>query len=94
MNDLPLCIENVHITMYADDTTSSNGVTTFEDITRYFIPDIKHIIDWLKANNLGLNVMKTEFILTGTSQNILKIGDLPAIRVQGDTIKRACEAKY
>ena len=48
----------------------------------------------MKANNLSLNVMKTEFILTGTTQNILKIGDLLAIRVQGHTKKGVCKAKY
>ena len=94
LNDLPLCIENGHVTMYTDDTSSSNGISTVEDITRNFIPDIKNVMDWLKANNLSLNVMKTEFILTGTTQNILKIGDLLAIRVQGDTIKRVYKAKY
>ena len=38
--------------------------------------------------------MKTEFILTETTQNILKIGDLLAIRVQGHTIKCVYKAKY
>ena len=96
MNGLLLCIENGHVTMCADDTSSSNGISTVEDITGNFIPDIKNVIlmDWLKANNLSLNVMKTEFILTATTQNILKIGDLLAIRVQGHTIKRVYKAKY
>ena len=58
VNDLPLCIENGHVTMYADDTSSSNGISTVEDIARNFIPDIKNVMDWLKANNLSLNVMK------------------------------------
>ena len=48
----------------------------------------------MKANNLSLNVMKTEFTLTGTIQNILKIGDLLAILVQGHTVKRVYNAKY
>ena len=94
MNDLPLCIENGHVTIYADDTSSSNGISTVEDITRNFIPDIKNVMDWLKANNLSFNVMKIEFILTGTTQTILKIGDLLAIRVQGHTVKRVYKAKY
>ena len=94
VNDLPLCIENGHVTMYADDTSSSNGISTVEDITRNFIPDIKNVMDWLKANNLSLNIMKTEFILTGTTQNVLKIGDLLAIRVQGHTVKHVYKAKH
>ena len=87
VNDLPLCIENDYVTMYADDTSSSDGISTVEDITGNFIPNIKNVMDWLKANSLSLNVMKTEFILTGTTQSILKIGDLLAIRVQVHTIK-------
>ena len=94
VNDLPLCVENGHVTIYADDTSCSNGISTVEDITRNFIPDIKNVMDWLKANNLSLNVMKTEFILMGTTQNILKIGDLLAIRVQGHTVKCVYKAKY
>ena len=94
VNDLPLCVENGHVTIYADDTSCSNGISTVEDITRNFIPDIKNVMDWLKANNLSLNVMKTEFILMGTTQNILKTGDLLAIRVQGHTVKCVYKAKY
>ena len=94
VNDLPLRIENCHVTMYTDDTRSSNGISTVEDITRNFIPDFKNVMDWSKVNNLSLNVKKTEFILTGTTQNILKIGDLLAIRVQGPTVKRVYKAKY
>ena len=44
--------------------------TVSEDITRNFIPDIKNVMDWLKANNLSLNVMKTECILTGTRSGL------------------------
>ena len=51
-------------------------------------------MDWLKANKLSLNIMKSEFILTGTTQNILKTGDLFSIKVQWHTIKRICKAKY
>ena len=31
-NDLPCCVENGYITMYADDTSLSNSVKTCEDI--------------------------------------------------------------
>ena len=80
--------------MYADNTSSSNGISTVEHINKNFIPDIINVMDWLKANELSLNVMKTEFVLIGTSQNILKIEDLLAIRIQGYTIKRVHKAKY
>ena len=51
-------------------------------------------MDWLRENRLNLNTLKTGFILSGTSANILKIGELLAIRVDGHTIKRVRKAKY
>ena len=50
---------------------------------------MRSLMDWLRANRLSLNILKT-----GTSANNLKIGELLAIRVDGYTIKRVRKAKY
>ena len=94
MNDLPLCIENGHVTMYADDTSSSSCIKSTNDIISEVIPNMRSLMDWLRASRLSLNTLKTEFMLSGTSANILKIGELLAIRVDGHTIKRVRKAKY
>ena len=94
MNDLPLCIENGHVTMYTDDTSSSSCIKSINDIISEVIPNMRRLMDWLRANRLSLNTLKTEFMLSGTSANILKIGELLAIRVDGHTIKRVLKAKY
>ena len=52
------------------------------------------ICDWLRANKLSLNTLKTEFMLIGTSRNTSKIGDLLAIRINGDLIRRVYQSKY
>ena len=52
------------------------------------------ISDWLKANKLSLNVIKTEFMLLGSSQRILKFGSLIAIRVDNNLIRRTSFVKY
>ena len=54
MNDLPLCVEHGHVTMYADDTSSSNCIKSVNDIVSKVVPDMQNIIDWLKANQLSL----------------------------------------
>ena len=41
MNDLPHCIENRHVTMYADDTSTSCEVKSLHDITVKVMPDSK-----------------------------------------------------
>ena len=94
MNDLPCCVENGYITMYADDTSLSNSVKTCEDIDEKVIQNMLKISDWLKANKLGLNVIKTEFMLLGSSQRILKFGSLIAIRVDNNLIRRTSFVKY
>ena len=57
MSDLPKCIDNAHITMYADDTSSSTTVKTCDDIKKKVIPNFFSVIDWLKANKLSLNTV-------------------------------------
>ena len=90
MNDLPLCIENGHVTMYADDTSSSSSTESTNDIISEVIQNMRSLMDRLRANRLSLNTLT----LSGTSANILKIGELLAIRVDGYTIKRVRKAKY
>ena len=80
--------------MYADDTSLSNSVKTCEDINEKVIPKMLQISDWLKANKLSLNVIKTEFMLLGSSQRILKFGSFIAIRVDNNLIRRTSFVKY
>ena len=94
MNDLPHCIENGHVTMYADDTSRSCEVKSVHDITVKVIPDLVILCDWLKSNKLSLNMVKTEFMIIGSTQNVLKFGDLIAIRTDDQLIKRVAHVKY
>ena len=88
MNDFPHCIENGHVTMYADDTSTSCEVKSLHDITVKVIPDLVKLCDWLKSNKLSLNMIKTEFMITGSAQNVLKL------RIDDQLIKRLVYVKY
>ena len=94
LNDPPLCIENGPVAVYADDTSSPSCIKFTSDILSEVIPSVRSLMDWLRANRLSLNTLKTEFMLSGKSANILKIGELLAIRVDSHTIKRVRKAKY
>ena len=94
MNDLPLCVEHGHVTIYTDDTSSSNCIKSVNDIVSKVVPDMQNITDWLKAKRLSLNAAKTEFMLSGTAANILKFGGFLAIRIDSYTIKWVHMAKY
>ena len=73
--------------MYADDTSLSNKGKTIEDIENKLIPNLSRICSWLQVNKLNLNAIETEFMIIGTRQNILKIGNLLAIKVDGNLIR-------
>ena len=88
MNDLPKCIDNAHITMYADDTSSSTTVETCDDTKEKIIPNFFRVIDWLKANKLSLNAVKTEFMLLRSAPSILRFGTLLSMRVSDSLIRR------
>ena len=94
MNDLLKCIDNAHITMYADDTSSTTTVQTSDNIKEKVIPNFLSVIDWLKANKLSLNAVKTEFMLLGSAPRILRFRTLLAIRVGDSLIRRTNCAKY
>ena len=94
MNELPSCLSNGHVTMYADDTSSSKAVRTLDEIREYVIPRLQKISDWLKANKLSLNTVKTEFMISGSKQRIKTFDGLIAIRVDDYFITRTNWTKY
>ena len=63
MNDLPLAVENYKMSMYADDTFVSGETRSKLDIREELYPDFIKICEWLKANKLDLNFLKTEFMV-------------------------------
>ena len=58
MNDLSLRIENGQVTMYPDDTSSSSCIKFTNDIISEVIPNMRSLMDWLRANRLSLNTLK------------------------------------
>ena len=45
MNNLPNCVENADITMYADDTSASTTIESVSDVEYKLIPDMVKICD-------------------------------------------------
>ena len=80
--------------MYADDASSSTPVRGFRDIEGKVLPDLIKITDWVRANKLSSNVFKTEFMLIGTTQALSRIGNLLAVRINGELIRRVYKSKY
>ena len=70
MNDLPNTVKSVDICMYAEDTSMSSTIKNTSDLETEIIPEFFNICDWLKANKLILNALKTEFMIMGSHQRV------------------------
>ena len=44
------------------------------DISTEIIPDFLKICDWLQANKLSLNILKTEYMIIGTEKSLIQLG--------------------
>ena len=88
MNDLPKFVKDSNISMYADDTGLSSKISNALEINSELLPDLMKICDWLKANKLSLNIVKTEYMIIGTSQKLMQLCTVPKIKVNNTLLKR------
>ena len=72
MNDLPLCLNDVDIIMFADDTNLMKAINSLKEIKEELIPALKKVYNWLRCHKLSLNTVKTEFMLIDTHQKLEK----------------------
>ena len=60
INDLPACLKYATARMFADDTTITNSHKSTARLHREVNHDLNNLQNWLLANQLSLNVLKTE----------------------------------
>ena len=73
INDLPFSLQKSHVSMYADDTAISLSSKSIGDLQNDLNLDLLKLQDWLHANKLSLNVVKTQSLVIGSGPNIRKI---------------------
>ena len=99
MNDLPSYVQDVHITMYADDTSIDQAFQTCQQLKEELLSDFAKVCKWFKINKLSLNTLKTEFMLIGTSQHLNQLDQNPestpyAIVIDQKEVRRVKCVKY
>ena len=90
--DLPACLKYATARMFADDTTITNCDKSTARLHREINHDLNNLQNWLLANQLSLNVLKTECVYFASDYNLsnlgifaidpLEIGEQPITRVQ------------
>ena len=93
MNDLQNVAKNCEISMYADDTNVSSTLTQANDINAELVPEFTKICDWLIANKLSLNILKTEYMIIGTEQSLIQLGSIPKIKIKDCYLRRVEKTK-
>ena len=83
-----MAVKHSKIPMYADDTFVSNETKNKLDIRDKLYPDFIKICEWLKANKLSRNFLKTEFMLIGSTRKYGELNGLLALRVVDSLIRR------
>ena len=96
-NDVVDVIEHLSILKYADDTVLYVADKNIQSIKAKLSKDMDFLADWLKNNELVLNLKKgkTESLLFGTSQRIAKESEPLKIKMLDQTvINNTTEYKY
>ncbi|CAB4036522.1 Hypothetical predicted protein, partial [Paramuricea clavata] len=62
INDLPNSLEYASTRMFADDTTLTVSGKSIQDVEVAINHDLTNVKQWLTANRLSLNLVKTEYL--------------------------------
>ena len=93
MNDLQNTTSTCDISMYADDTHLLSAMSYPNEINVEFIPEFVKICNWLQANKLSLNILKTEYMVIGTEQMLTQMESITKIKIDSSYLKRVVRTK-
>ena len=88
MNDLPNVLESCSVTLYADDTVLYFSSKLISEIETKMNSDLRQVCDWLKLNQLTLNIKKSQFMLIGSNSRLRRIDSI-VISADGKQLKEA-----
>jgi hypothetical protein len=98
INDLPNCLDNVFVNVFADDTLISLAGYDYEEICNVLNIQLDKLSNWLKHNKLQLNVSKTKCMLVTSSERstkqFLKSKVADKIIIDGEKPDFVTEFKY
>ena len=75
MNDLNQAIKFCKVHQFADDTNLLCHGNSIKKLNKLVHAELKHLVNWLNANKISLNVKKTEMVIFKSKQKKLE-GDL------------------
>ena len=92
INDLNQAIKFCKVHHFADDTNLLCLSNSIKKLNKQVNADLKHLVNWLNANKISLNVKKTEMVIFKSKQKKLE-GDLK-IKLCGKRLYPTESVKY
>ena len=92
INDLNQAIKFCKVHHFADDTNLLCLNNSIKKLNKLVNTDLKHLVNWLNANKISLNVKKTEMVIFKSNQKKFE-GDLK-IKLCGKRLYPTESVKY
>ena len=95
INDRPECLKYATARMFADDTTITNSHKSTARFLREVNLDMNNLQNWPLANQLSLNVLKTEYMYFASDNNLSYLGifAIDPLKIDEQTITRVQSTK-
>ena len=93
INDLTTIADYATVRMYADDTNMTFTACSIPELQHDMNMDLQFLQNWLIANRLTLNVLKTEFMLIGSRQRMATLTQELDLSINGISLKRVNSSK-
>ena len=93
INDLNTKADYAVVRMYADDTNMTFTACSIPELQHDMNIDLQFLQNWLIANRLTLNVLKTEFMLVGSRQRVATLTQELDLSLNGIWLKRVNSSK-
>ena len=96
VNDIHTVSNKLNFVLYADDTTLTSPLCSFthgaqndvSHVSSQINSELLNISDWLKVNNLSLNVDKTKYMIFHNYQRVIANEDIPDLQINDKKIER------
>ena len=89
INDLSNITDFATTRMYADDTNMTFTACSVEGLRHEMNADIEKLKQWLCANKLTLNILKTEYMLIGSRQRTATVTESLDLSINGISLKKS-----
>ena len=80
--------------LYADDTVIFSAASSIDQLQLNLSLDLSVVSNWLTANDLFLNLKKTEYVVFGTQQRPIRSESHGPLCMEGKEVNQVKSFKY